>query len=71
MAHAATIRESGGDSTGASQAPVVRPFIPAEAQLPELTLLPILVGIVLGIVLSPSSLFLTGRELVLSSRRSS
>jgi putative OPT family oligopeptide transporter len=39
-------------------APVFQPFIPAEVVLPELTLLPLVAGTVLGIVFGASSLYL-------------
>src|SRR3954466_6114375 len=40
------------------QAAAFRPFIPAEVNLPELTLLPLIMGTLLGIVFGASSLYL-------------
>ncbi len=40
------------------QAAAFRPFIPASVQMPELTLLPLIVGTLLGIVFGASSLYL-------------
>ncbi len=39
-------------------APAFRPFIPADVRLPELTVLPLIVGTVLGIIFGASSLYL-------------
>ena len=38
--------------------PAFRPFIPADVRLPELTVLPLIVGTVLGIIFGASSLYL-------------
>src|SRR5215218_1886181 len=38
--------------------PAFRPFIPAEVKLPELTVLPLILGTVLGAVFGASSLYL-------------
>ena len=40
------------------RAAAFRPFIPAEVALPELTLMPLIVGTVLGMVFGASSLYL-------------
>ena len=46
-------------SSDVSQADIQhKPFVPAEAQIPEFTLLPVLVGVILGIIFGASSLYL-------------
>jgi OPT family oligopeptide transporter len=57
---------AGGEVPGAVEtvraelppAPAFRPFIPAEVVLPELTLLPLVAGTVLGVIFGASSLYL-------------
>jgi putative OPT family oligopeptide transporter len=46
------------ESPGSGDAVEFRPFIPAEANLPELTVLPLIVGTLLGIIFGASSLYL-------------
>ena len=46
------------ESPGSGDAVEFRPFIPAEANLPELTALPLIVGTLLGIIFGASSLYL-------------
>src|SRR5947208_3125249 len=47
-----------GHASDTPQLTVFRPFIPAEAHLRELTLLPLVLGTLLGIVFGASSLYL-------------
>src|SRR5713226_4916665 len=47
-----------GRASDAAHTAVFRPFIPAEAQLRELTILPLVIGTLLGIVFGASSLYL-------------
>src|SRR5256885_13529565 len=42
----------------ASEEEVHKPFIPAEAEIPELTLVPLIVGTVLGLLFGASSMYL-------------
>jgi putative OPT family oligopeptide transporter len=46
------------DPVKAAASPKFRPFIPAEAQLPELTVLPLITGTILGAIFGASSLYL-------------
>jgi putative OPT family oligopeptide transporter len=58
MASAPTPLVSSHEATSASP-DAVSPYVPAEANLPELTPLPLLVGTLLGVVFGASSLYLT------------
>src|SRR3977135_4450181 len=51
-------RTGRGSDAAHTAAAVFRPFIPAEAQLRELTILPLVAGALLGIVFGASSLYL-------------
>src|SRR6266511_4146457 len=46
------------ETTGQSAADEHKPFIPPEANIPEFTLVPVIVGGLLGIVFGASSLYL-------------
>src|SRR5258705_13323 len=53
-----TTKPGAGAASEAPATPAFQPYVPASAHLPELRLLPIIAGTILGMFFGPSSLYL-------------